>query len=189
MSALTLTLYLYSLSQCCYWSDMFTGRLRSEIPPALVNTLLTLTLLSTSKHVGIFHNFPCLVLELLHVCNRFCCLRFGLHTLTIICLFLPCFVELTGRCSDAGGCQVDCFRPQRQRLWTRWGKGHREIAQEYCMLHITGATAQQLWHGHRRREGKSQERLLKMRHVSVSMNVIRVEHVSLCELFRSWLHR
>uniref|UniRef100_A0A8B9KBW7 Ran GTPase-activating protein 1 n=1 Tax=Astyanax mexicanus TaxID=7994 RepID=A0A8B9KBW7_ASTMX len=23
--------------QCCYWSDMFTGRLRSEIPPALVS--------------------------------------------------------------------------------------------------------------------------------------------------------
>ncbi|KAJ8387585.1 hypothetical protein AAFF_G00152810 [Aldrovandia affinis] len=23
--------------QCCYWSDMFTGRLRSEIPPALIS--------------------------------------------------------------------------------------------------------------------------------------------------------
>lgn len=27
--------------QCCYWSDMFTGRLRSEIPPALVSSQCT----------------------------------------------------------------------------------------------------------------------------------------------------
>lgn len=27
-------------AQRCHWSDMFTGRLRSEIPPALVRTRL-----------------------------------------------------------------------------------------------------------------------------------------------------
>lgn len=33
-----LTYFVLNL-QCCYWSDMFTGRMRSEIPPALVNWL------------------------------------------------------------------------------------------------------------------------------------------------------
>lgn len=65
-----------------------------------------------------------------------------------------CFVEFTGWCSDAGGCQAHGFRPQRQCFWTRWSKGHWESAKEFHLLHTAGATAQQLWHGHRRWQGK-----------------------------------
>lgn len=43
------TVSLFSLLQRCYWSDMFTGRLRSEIPPALVmHFFLNIIVLVTS---------------------------------------------------------------------------------------------------------------------------------------------
>ena len=52
------------LLQRCYWSDMFTGRLRSEIPPALVKHLFHyITVKATLKlpePVAVFNTFPLL---------------------------------------------------------------------------------------------------------------------------------
>lgn len=54
--------FLFSFFQRCYWSDMFTGRLRSEIPPALVMHLL----LDIIIHVKISLGFQSELVEILH---------------------------------------------------------------------------------------------------------------------------
>lgn len=124
---------------------MFTGRLRAEIPPALV--------------MCFSHHFPLLPATHSLQKNHFVCRIsarpvFG-HVSNLPARVCTAVTELTGRRRDAGGRSADRSRPQRQRVWTRWRKGHREAAQELRLLHSAGAATQQLRHGRRRREGQA----------------------------------
>lgn len=168
VSWLTLRAFIL-LFQCCYWSDMFTGRLRSEIPPALVKHLLLNIIVHIKTSVGLRPELCCYkaqypTLEKIHSTYVTTCVvivllprpTFGDICFISVCLFV---IELTGWRSDAGGCQADCVRPQWQRFRTRWGEGHWKAAQKQRLLHIAGAKAQQLRHGHRRGEGMQREHL------------------------------